>query len=91
MKNLVANPMIVYREEFDEWSVLFDPDTGNTYGLDPLASFIWGKLDGKHDVEQILEELSKVCEEGIPCEAGKDVDDFISNLINKGLVGLIES
>ena len=29
----VANPLIVLREEFDDWAILFDPDTGNAFGL----------------------------------------------------------
>jgi hypothetical protein len=32
----------------------FDPDTGNTYGLDPIGVFLWKRLDGKHFVEDIL-------------------------------------
>ncbi len=34
MKNMnripFANPEIVYREDFDDWTVLFDPDTAET-------------------------------------------------------------
>jgi hypothetical protein len=28
-KNPIANPLIVLREEFDDWAILFDPDTGS--------------------------------------------------------------
>ncbi len=27
----IANPMIVFREEFDDWAVLFNPETGDTF------------------------------------------------------------
>ncbi len=29
----VANPSIVFREEFDDWALLFDPDTSESYGI----------------------------------------------------------
>jgi hypothetical protein len=31
-KNPVANPLIMLREEVDDWAILFDPDTGNACG-----------------------------------------------------------
>ncbi len=36
----LVNPEIVYREDIDEWAILFDPDTAETYGLDETSSFI---------------------------------------------------
>ena len=42
----VANPLVVLREEFDDWAVLFDPDTGNAFGLSPVGVFVWKLLDG---------------------------------------------
>jgi len=81
------NPMVVFREEFDDWAVLFDPDTGETYGLDPVSVFVWKKLDGKHSIKEILTELDKTCIDGIPKEATKDVADFVEDLASKGLLG----
>ena len=81
------NPMVVFREEFDDWAVLFDPDTGETYGLDPVSVFVWKKLDGKHSIKKILAELDEACIDGIPKEAVKDVNDFVDDLTSKGLIG----
>ena len=53
----LANPLIVLREEFDDWAILFDPDQGNAYGLNPISVFIWQRLDGKHNVDDIVAEL----------------------------------
>ena len=45
----VTNPSIVFREEFDDWALLFDPDTGESYGVNPVGAFIWKELrGGKH-------------------------------------------
>lgn len=56
-----TNPLVVPREEFDDWAVLFDPDTGNAYGLDPVGVFIWKRLDGSHTIKNILKELRQKC------------------------------
>ena len=64
----LANPLVVLREEFDDWAILFDPDTGHAYGLNPVSVFIWKHLDGKHSVDDILESLQANCEE-VPEEA----------------------
>ena len=35
----IANPLIVLREEFDDWAILFDPDTGDAFGLNAAEPF----------------------------------------------------
>ena len=83
----VANPLVVLREEFDDWGVLFDPDSGEAYGVDPVSIFIWKLLDGKHTAREILEKLRRECEDGIPDEALDHLKEFIDDLTSKGLVG----
>ena len=87
----VANPMVVLREEFDDWAVLFDPDSDEAYGLDPVSVFIWRLLDGKHTPPEILEKLREACEDGIPNEAPEHLDAFIKDLTSKGLAGYAEA
>jgi len=48
----VPNPMVVSREEFDDWAILFDPETGKAFGVNPIGTEIWNKLDGKHDLKK---------------------------------------
>lgn len=83
----VANPMVVHRREMDNWAVLFDPDANETYALDPVASLIWEKLDGKHSREDILSELANDIDDDLPDEAEKDLDEFLEQLKSKALVG----
>ena len=66
--------------------MLFDPDTGNAFGLNPVGVFIWKRLDGNHTVNNILEELRRDCEE-IPKEAEAHLKDFIQSLVEQGLTG----
>jgi len=83
---LIANASIVLREEFDDWAVLFDPETGNAHGLNPLGVFVWKRLDGKHTIDDVLEELKAECED-VPPEARDEVAGFVEDLIKNGLAG----
>ena len=85
-KNPIANPLIVLREEFDDWAILFDPDTGNAFGLNPTGVFIWKLLDGKHGMEDIINKLRDEAED-VPEDAGEHARQFIASLEQQGLVG----
>lgn len=82
----LANPLIVLREEFDDWAVLFDPDTGHAFGLNPVSVFVWQRLDGRHTVADILAELRATCDK-VPEEAEGHIRDFIDDLMHQGLAG----
>ena len=82
----IANPLIVLREEFDDWAILFDPDAGEGFGLNPVSVYIWKRLDGNHTVQDIMAELKEDCED-MPDDAEKRVTDFIEDLIERGYAG----
>lgn len=86
-KNLITNPMIVFREEYDDWAILFDPDSNETYGLNPTSAFVWKMLNGKNSRRSILDALKEACEGGIPEDASKHLDDFLADLEKHGLSG----
>ena len=83
---LISNPILVVREEFDDWGLLFDPDTGNTYGLNPVGVFIWKRLDGQHSLGDITAALSRSCDD-VPDDAEKYVTSFLEDLIERGFAG----
>lgn len=85
-KSAVANPEIVFREEFDDWALLFDPDTGDAFGVNPTSAFIWKRLDGQHTNERIVEELRGVCDD-VPDEAPEHVKEFVDDLVERGFAG----
>lgn len=83
---LKVNQMAVFREEFDENSLLFDPVTGKAFHLNRVATFIWKQL--------CLERSSEEIETGVmsrfsntPFDLKSDIDDFLSSLIDNGFVG----
>jgi len=84
----LANPLIVLRKDFedDDWAILFDPDKGDAYGINPVSVFIWQRLDGKHSLADILEEM-RAHYEGVPKEAEAHLQEFIDDLMSKGLAG----
>ena len=82
----IANQTIVLREEFDDWAVLFDPDTSNAYGLSPVSVFIWKRLDGKNTIADIVRELGKECKD-MPDDATDHVNKFVEELVEKGYAG----
>jgi SynChlorMet cassette protein ScmD len=85
-KKLIANPNLVLREEFDDWAILFDPDTGNVFGVNPIGVLVWKLLDGCYDIDGILEKIHETAEE-VPAEVGDHVREFIKTAIDLGLAG----
>lgn len=86
---LLTNPSIVLRQEFDDQAVLFDPDSGNAFGLTRMGIFIWKRLDGRHSLEEILEGI-RYSFNAVPDEAENQLLEFVRALVEKGLV-LIDS
>jgi len=82
----IANPDLVLREEFDDWAVLFDPDSGSGYGLSPVSVFIWNRLDGRTTPAEILADLRAHFDD-VPDNAEAEVTEFIDDLARRGFVG----
>jgi SynChlorMet cassette protein ScmD len=82
----VRNPDIVFRQEFDEWAILFDPSTGNAFAINPVSAFIWKNLDGKHNPEELACLVKDEFDE-VPENVQEDVLTFIKDMVEKGDVG----
>lgn len=80
----VARSSVVLREEFDDWAVLFDPDSGITFGLRPIGVFIWERLDGQHTVHDIISDVHE-CFSTVSKEASAHVKQFVEELVKQGL------
>jgi len=85
-KNAIANPQVILREEFDDWAILFDPDTGNAFGLNPIGVVIWKRLDGRSDLEAIVNEIRETADP-VPPDVEDHVRAFIENAVHLGLAG----
>jgi SynChlorMet cassette protein ScmD len=83
---LIPNPWVVLREEFDDWAILFDPETGDGFVVDPVGVFIWKCLDGHHTFEDIIIALRQNFDQ-VPEEVQKDCIEFLDDLLKRGFAG----
>ena len=82
----IADPVVVLKEEFDDWALLFNPDTRDTVGIDPVGVQIWKLMDGKHDIHMVVEEIKQRFSE-VPDTVEQEVQAFIDNLVERGFLG----
>jgi SynChlorMet cassette protein ScmD len=82
----LVNPSIILREEFDDWAVLFDPDTAQGYALNPVGVLIWKQLDGTRTLDDIVAAVRSNCEE-VPGDVREHCRSFIDDLVKQGLAG----
>jgi SynChlorMet cassette protein ScmD len=82
----IANSMIVFREEFDDCALLFDPYTGKAFGVNPVAALIWKRLDGNHSAKAILDEITEKFSD-FPEDIESHLKDFIQELVKNGFAG----
>ena len=83
----IANPVVVLREEFDDWAVLFNPDTADAVGTNPVGVAVWKRMDGKKCLAEIVSEI-KADFEGVPDTVFKEIAAFVDTLARNGFVGL---
>jgi SynChlorMet cassette protein ScmD len=83
----IANPIVVLREEFDDWAVLFNPDTAGAVGTNPVGVAVWKRMDGRRSLEEIVSEIKNDFEES-PDAALEEITAFVNTLAERGFVGL---
>ena len=82
----IANPIVVLREEFDDWAVLFNPDTAGAVGINPVGVAVWKLMNGERNLENIVEEVRDRFVD-VPETVFEEVSAFVSNLAESGFVG----
>jgi SynChlorMet cassette protein ScmD len=82
----IANPLVVLREEFDDWAILFNPETADAMGINPVGVAVWKQLDGSRSIEEVVAGLGKRFSE-VPGTAVRDINAFVTNLVELGFVG----
>jgi SynChlorMet cassette protein ScmD len=85
-KKPIANPYVLLREEFDDWAILFNPDTGRGFGLSPTGVYVWKLLDGEHTIADLLKELRPIVE-GVPEDAGDHIEHLLMYSPQRGSPG----
>ena len=84
--NPIANPICVLRDEFDDWAVLFNPDTAEAVGLNPVGAAVWKRMDGRHSLEEIITGLKDEFND-VPETVLEEMEKFVEMLVEHGFVG----
>jgi SynChlorMet cassette protein ScmD len=87
MDKPIANPIVVLREEFDDWAVLFNPDTADAVGTNPVGVAVWKLMDGKRSIEDIVSKIKNSFEDTSDA-VFKEIAAFVNRLAENGFVGL---
>jgi SynChlorMet cassette protein ScmD len=82
----IVNPVVVLREEFDDWAVLFNPDTAEAVGINPVGVALWKLMDGERSLEEMVTEIKDHFAD-VPGTAIEHVTAFIGDLTESGFVG----
>jgi SynChlorMet cassette protein ScmD len=94
----IANPVVVLREEFDDWAVVFNPDTAEAAGINPVEAAginpvgvaAWKMMDGSRTVEEIIAAIREQFDD-VPETAPEEIVSFVEQLAEKGFVGYEET
>lgn len=82
----IANPVAVLREEFDDWAVLFNPDTADAVGINPVGVAIWKLMDGQHTIDEAVTDIQEQFV-NVPGSAAEEIEAFIARMVEEGFVG----
>ena len=85
-KKYIINPVVVLRKEFDDWAVLFNPDTAEAVGINPVGVAIWELLDQQIDIHEIADTIRQDFAD-VPGSAKEEIETFIADLTKRGFLG----
>ena len=85
-QKLIVNPVVVLRKEFDDWAVLFNPDTAEAVGINPVGVAIWELLAEDSSMDGIVENIKKNFAD-VPGSAKEEIQTFINDLSERGFIG----
>jgi SynChlorMet cassette protein ScmD len=82
----IINPIVVLRKEFDDWAVLFNPDTAEAVGINPVGVAIWELLAAGSGMPDIVKNIEENFAD-VPGSAADEIQTFINDLTKRGFVG----
>jgi len=86
MKKWYIAPNVVLREEADEWGILFDPDTGASVALNPIAVTMFKAMQKSQSIESV-EEAVRSEYGAVPDMLTEDIVEFVESLAESGFIG----
>ena len=86
----IVNPVVVLRKEFDDWAVLFNPDTAEAVGINPVGVAIWELLAADCSLLDIVDNIKENFA-NVPGSAADEIQTFINDLTERGFIGFEKS
>ncbi len=68
--------------------VIENPDENETHSIEDIGAFIWNRIDGKNNLDDILDEILGEYEVATPT-AAQDLQAFVSQLMEAGLISSV--
>lgn len=84
---VVRNPVVVLREESDDWAFLYNPDSKESFGINPTGIIIWRLIDDQKTITDIADECKRLIAE-IPSNLAEQLTAFIESLAKRNLLEL---
>jgi SynChlorMet cassette protein ScmD len=82
----ISSPVCVFREEFDDWAVLFSPDTAHAVSINPVGVATWELLDGRRPLDDLVAEV-RARYGAVPDAAQQEIAASVQDLAQRGFVG----
>ena len=83
-----VKPVVVLREEFDDWAVIYNPDTAAATGVNPVGVAIFKLLDGRRTLDQVVDAVRLEFSD-VPEQVEDDVRTFVDGLVSRGYAGYV--
>ena len=80
-----VNPEATFREEFDGWGIIFNPDTGDIFGLNPVSALIWKNINGRNTIRDIYSKIKDTVTD-MPDNSLAQIENYINQLAQKALI-----
>jgi hypothetical protein len=82
----IANPAVIFQEQFDHWAVLVNLDTAGAVALNPTGVVVWKLIDGQRSVVDIVTAVEGHFK-NVPDTVADDVSALLDALAEDGFVG----
>ncbi|MBF0548980.1 MAG: PqqD family peptide modification chaperone [Deltaproteobacteria bacterium] len=83
----IANPVVVLREELDDWALLYNPDTADAFGINPVGVALWRLIDGRRSMADLPAAISRQFRSA-PVELADHLRAYLEQLVEAGLLSL---
>jgi hypothetical protein len=90
-KYYLCNPDVVLREEDESGGLLFNPDTNQVKVVNLTGLFIWKQFSTENCPTDVAKAVLEAFEDAPKDQVADDLGEFLTELLQTGFIGIIES